>query len=107
MTSLVWCPANLSASSAGGVRLFCDCPDEARQLARDRGGDHGRQLSRPDKFAIPPTQPFLRLPRGVADRFGQTFLSQQLLAADSGWEPVAPGGLDQHPPRRAVPSLGD
>jgi hypothetical protein len=47
-------------------------------------------------------QSFLRLPRGVADRFGQTFLPQQLLATDPCREPIAPGGLDKHPPCRAA-----
>jgi hypothetical protein len=64
------------------LHLFGDCPDEASQLAGDGGGNDGQWLACPRQLAIPPAQPFLRLPRGVADRFGQTFLPQQLLATD-------------------------
>ena len=59
------------------------------------------------KGDISPTQSFLRLPRRVANRAGQTLLSQQKLSADPGREPVAPRGLDQHATCRAVPGLGD
>ena len=55
VTSLVWCAAKLSSSSADRMRPHCDCPYEANQLPRDRGGDHRRQLSRPRKLAISPT----------------------------------------------------
>src|SRR5947209_917766 len=107
MTSLACCSAATSASGADGLCLFGDRPDEACQFARDRSDDHGRRLACPRELAISPTQPFLRLPCRVADRLGQTLLSQQLLAADPRREPIAPGGLDQHPPRRTVAGLGD
>jgi hypothetical protein len=58
----------------GRLHLFGDCPDEASQLAGDRGGSDGRWLACPRQLATPPARPFLRLPRGVADRFGKTFL---------------------------------
>src|SRR4051812_26982547 len=75
---LASCSASISASS--GLRLSGDCPDEACQLACDRGGDDSRWLTCPCKLAVPPTKSFLRLPRGIADRLGQTFLPQQMLA---------------------------
>src|SRR5271157_2613156 len=54
-----------------------------------------------------PTQPFLGLPRGVADRLCQTLLAQQLLPADARREPITPGRLDQHSPGRAIPGFRD
>ena len=63
--------------------------------------------SRAGEFAISPTQAFLRLPCGVADRLGQTLLAQQLLSADACREPITPGSLDQHSPRRAIPGFRD
>ncbi len=80
---------------------------EARQFACDCGRNHGGRISRPGELAIAPTQPFLRPPRDVPDRLGQAFLSQQLLSADARREPIAPGGLDQHSPRRAIPGFRD
>jgi hypothetical protein len=104
---LGWCAASINASCAGGLRLSGDCPAKACQLARDRGGDYGRWLPCPRQLAIPPAKSFLCLPRGIADRLGQTFLPQQLLAADPRREPIAPGGLDEHPSSRIVASLRD
>src|SRR5215471_5104620 len=101
------CSASISVSGMARLRLFGDCPDEACQLAGDRGGNDGRWFAHSCELAIPPAQPFLRLPRGITDRFGQTFLPQQLLAADPRREPIAPGGLDEHPPRCTVASLCD
>src|SRR5215472_12673860 len=104
LTSFNRCATNINASASG---LLGDCPDKACQLARDRGGDHGRWLTCPCKLAIPPAKSFLRLPRDIADRLGQTFRSQQLLAADLRREPIAPGSLNEHPPRCTVASLCD
>ena len=87
--------------------MFGDRPDEPRQLAGDCGRNDGRGFSRPGELAIAPTQSFLRLPCGVADRLGQTLLAQQLLSADARREPITPGRLDQHSPRRAIPSFRD
>ena len=101
------CSASINASGADGLRLSGDCPDKACQFARNRGGDHGRWLSCPRQLAIPPAQSFLCLPRGIADRFGQTVLPQQLLAANPRREPIAPGSLDEHSSCRTVASLGD
>src|SRR5215469_7928727 len=99
LTSFNRCATNINASASG---LLGDCPDKACQLARDRGGDHGRWLTCPCKLAIPPAKSFLRLPRGIADRLGQTFLSQQLLAADPRREPIAPGSRARTAGRRAT-----
>src|ERR1700688_2462932 len=97
----------LRPSGSRGVYLFGDCPDEACQLAGDRGSDHRRQLPGSCERAIASAQPFLSLPRDITDRLSQTFLSQQLLAADPCGKAVAPCGLDEHPPCRAVTGLGD
>ena len=101
------CSVNLGASSAEGMGLVGDCPDEANQFPRDRGGDHGRQFPGPGQLAIPPTYPFLGLPCRIADRLRQALLPQNLFTADTRGEPITPGGLDQHSPRRTVPCLGD
>src|ERR1700752_5060822 len=96
-----------SRSRSRGLYLFRNCPDEAHQLARDRGRDHRRQLSGAGERAVAPAQPLLRLPCDVTDRFGPTLLAQQLFAADPCRKAIAPCRLDQHPSRRAVTGLGD
>src|SRR5277367_5519533 len=106
-TSLPESDVDLSASSGGDLHEFGDRPHKPRQLAGDRGRDDGRRLSRPGEFTISPTQSFLRLPCGVADRLGQALLPQQLLPADARREPITPGSLDQHSARRAVSSFRD
>ena len=73
---------SLRCSGSRGLYLFGDCPDEARQLARDRSSDHRRQLSDPCELAIPSAQPLLSFPCDVADRLDLPFLPQQLLSAD-------------------------
>src|SRR4029077_19420205 len=91
-------------------RRLCLCgdrPDETRQLTRDCGSDHRRQLSRPGELAIPSAQPFLSLPCDVADGLGQALLAQQLLAADPCGKSVAPGRFDQHASRCSVAGLGN
>src|SRR5208282_2932129 len=98
---------DLSASNAGDLYVFGDRPNKARQLSSDRSRDHSGRFSRPGELAIAPTQPFLRLPRGVADRLCQTLLAQQLLPADARREPIAPGRLDQHSSGRAIPGFRD
>ena len=87
--------------------MFGDRPDQTRQLAGDCGRNDGRGFSRPGELAIAPTQSFLHLPCGVADRLGQTLLPQQLLSADARREPITPGRLDQHAPRDAIPGFRD
>ena len=89
------------------LHLIGDRPNKPRQFPRDRGGYHRGQLSGPGKLAVPAAQSFLRFPCNVADRLGELFLPDQLCAADPGREPVTPGGLDQHPPRRLIASLCD
>jgi hypothetical protein len=64
-------------------------------------------ISRPGQLAVAPTQPFLRLPRGVEDRHCQTLLAQQLVSADACREPITSGRLDQHSLRRAIPGFRD
>src|SRR6266567_7826484 len=106
LPDLMFLPKRI-ASSTGVLRLPGDRPNKARQFARDRGRHHRWRLACLGELAIPPAQPLLGLPRRVTDRLGERFLAQQLVTADPGREPIAPGGLDQHPPRRTVTRLGD
>src|SRR5258707_2145945 len=75
--------------------LPSDGPDEARQLAGDRGGDDIGRLAGPGEPAIARAQPDLSLPGDVADGPRLALLPQQQLAAEPGREAVAPGRLDQ------------
>src|SRR5271155_1611568 len=90
-----------------GSRLFGDRPNEARKLARNRGGDHGLQFSRMGELAISTAESLLGLPGYVSDWLAQLFLAQKEIATDTCWKPVAPCRLDQHAPRRAIARLGD
>src|SRR5712691_11172172 len=72
-----------------------DGPDEARQLAGDRGGDDIGRLAGPGEPAIARAQPDLSLPGDVADRPRLVLLPQQQLAAEPIREAVAPGSLNQ------------
>src|ERR1700730_7140330 len=87
--------------------LPSDGPDEARQLAGDRGGDNIGRLGGPGEPAIARAQPDLPLPGDVADGPRLVLLPQQQLAAEPSREAVAPGSLDQQPASRAVAGLGD
>src|ERR1700724_2502103 len=82
--------------------LPSDGPDEARQLAGDRGGDNIGRLGGPGEPAIARAQPDLPLPGDVADGPRLGLLPQQQLAAEPSREAVAPGSLDQQPASRAV-----
>src|SRR5216683_6075088 len=84
-----------------------DGPDEARQLAGDRGGDDIGRFAGAGEPAIARAQPDLPLPGDVADRPRLVLLPQQQLAAEPGREPVAPGRLDQQPASCSVAGLGD
>jgi hypothetical protein len=63
-------------------------PDEARQLAGDRGGDDIGRLATAGEFAIARAQPQLRFPGDLADRPRLLLLPEPQLAADPGWEAV-------------------
>src|SRR6516164_2601467 len=84
-----------------------DGPDEARQLASDRGSDDIGRLAAASELAIARAQPQLRLPGDLADRPGLRLLPKPQLAADPGRETVTPSGLDQQPANRAVAGLGE
>src|SRR6202043_1932883 len=60
----------------------CDSPDQACQLAGDRGGDDIGRFASPAELAIARAQPHLSLPCDVADRLGLVLLPPQQLAAD-------------------------
>src|SRR5580693_5370882 len=79
-----------------------DSPDEARQLAGDRGGDDIGRFAGAGEPAIARAQSDLPLPGDVADRPRLVLLPQQQLAAEPGREAVAPSRLDQEPASRAV-----
>src|ERR1700680_1868131 len=67
-------------SACGHRHLASDGPDEARQLAGDRGGDDIGGLAGPGELAIARTQSHLPFPGRVADRPGLLLLPQQQLA---------------------------
>src|SRR6202171_3428478 len=78
-------------------RLPSDRPDEARQLAGNRGGNDIDRLAGPREPAIARAQPHLPLPGDVADGPRLGLLPQQQLSAEPSREAVAPGSLDQQP----------
>src|SRR6516162_9387385 len=82
-------------------------PDEAGQLAGDRGGDDIGRLATSGESAIARAQPQLRLPGDLADWLGLFLLPEQQLATDPCREAVTPGRLDQQPAGRAVAGLGE
>jgi hypothetical protein len=59
-----------------------DGPDEADQLAGDRGSDDIGRFAAAGELAIARAQPQLRFPGDLADRLGLLLLPQQQLAAD-------------------------
>src|SRR5580704_14405552 len=87
--------------------LASDGPDEACQLAGDRGGDDIGRLAGPGELAIARAQPHLPLPGDITDRLGLVLLPQQQLAADPGRKAVAPRRLDQQPAGRSIAGPGD
>jgi hypothetical protein len=102
-------------AAVGTTYLTSDCRHEAHKLARDRGADHGLQLSRPGKPAIAPAQPLLRLPCDVADRFGASCCSNcsRLMRAGKRYDQAASISIRRAvvlpalviPPCRRVPPL--
>src|SRR3982074_2981401 len=95
-----------------GLRSACrrhhlpgDGPNEARQLAGDRGGDDIGRLAGPGQPAIPRAQPHLPLPGDVADRLRLVLLAQQQLAAEPSGKTVAPRRLDQQPTGCSIAGL--
>src|SRR4029077_17338865 len=84
-----------------------DGPDEAGQLAGDRGGDDVGRLTGARELAIACAQPQLRPPGDLADWLGLLLRPQQQLAADPCRETVTPGRLDQQPTSGAVAGLGE
>src|ERR1700730_7933394 len=85
--------------------LPSDGPDEARQLAGDRGGDDIGRLGGPGEPAIARAQPDLPLPGDVADP--PPLLPHQELAAEPGRDAGAPSRLDQQPASCSIAGLGD
>src|ERR1700758_635640 len=82
-------------------------PDEAGQLAGDRGGDDIGRLATAGESAIARAQPELRFPGDLADRPRLLLLPEPQLAADPGREAVTPGRLDQQPTSGLVAGLGE
>src|SRR6266481_9370044 len=84
-----------------------DGPDEAGQLAGDRGRDDVGRFAAAGKPAIARTQPQLRFPGDLADRLGLLLLPEQQFAADPGREAVGPGRFDQQPTGGTISGLGE
>src|SRR6202049_1486853 len=81
-----------------------DGPNEAGQLACDRGGDDIGRLAGPGEPSIARAQPNLPLPGDVADRLRLVLLPQQQLAAEPSGKTVAP--LERGPPCANGMSIG-
>src|SRR5260370_22483152 len=82
-----------------------DGPNEARQLAGDRGGDDIGRLAGPGQPAIARAQPHLPLPGDIADRLRLVLLAQHQLAAEPSGKQVAPSRPDRHAAARALARL--
>src|SRR5262249_29905194 len=67
--------------SARNRQASGDGPDEARQLAGDRGRDDIGRLAAAGKFAIARAQPQLRFPGDLADQPGLRLLPEPQLTA--------------------------
>jgi hypothetical protein len=112
------CCLVLISGPSGRLNFVDDRPNETRQLARNRRGDHGRQFSGPGELAIPVTKSFLSFPGDITDRLRQAHLSEKLLAADPGRKPIlqaasinirlaTPFPALVMPPCRRVPRFSD
>lgn len=60
----------LSGRCTGRGDFAIDGPDEARELACDRGNDHGCKLALPAQCSVARAEPALCLPGDLADRSG-------------------------------------
>ncbi len=71
-----------------------DRPDEADQVAGERGGDDVGRLARAGELVVR-AQPELCRPGNFGDRLGLLLLPEQQLTADPGGKAVAPGRLNE------------
>src|SRR5262252_10156157 len=101
-------PTFLSLSRAGGgtlrdVRARFPSrhgrPQEAHQLAGNRGHGDRRSFAVADEMAVAPMQPLLRPPRLPDDLIGLRLAPARQRAADRGAMAIVPGGLDEDPAR--------
>src|SRR5256885_3734905 len=99
-------PALLGLST-GRVCRASNGPDEAGELARDRGDRDGLGLASPDQCAVPPVEAVLRLPGDLANltRRGRHLLL--LVLAHPRRVLIAPGALPQHASRPPPSRPGD
>ena len=97
------------ARSAGRRRLdpTGDVPDEAGELAGDRGRHLGQRLAGGAHPAEALAEPDLGLPADGADLRRQALAAIQEAALLPGLVPVAPSGLDQDRARLGVAGPGD
>src|SRR6266511_6348163 len=77
-----------------GVEGAADGPDEAEQLARDRGDDLRLELAPRGEPAVAVTEAELRLPGDGADRVGQADLAAAERAGTTGAMAIGPGRLE-------------
>src|ERR1700693_2630913 len=89
------------------LELLADCPDKARELARDRHHDLVAVDAARAEPTKPRAQPQLRLPGDGDCRLGQSAWSAHDDRAYRWAVSIAPGRLHQRAPRRVVASLGD
>src|SRR5882672_6577234 len=87
------------------VRRARDRPDEASELARDRGDGDGLELASPDQRPVAPVKAALRLPGDLANlsRRGRDLLL--LVLAHPRRMLIAPGALHQHASRPPIAGL--
>jgi hypothetical protein len=88
-----------SARGSGDVRARFPSrhgrPQEAHQLAGDRGDGDRRSFAVADEMAVTPMQPLLRPPRLPDDLLGLGLAPARQRAADHGAMSIVPGGLDE------------
>jgi hypothetical protein len=84
-----------------------DLPDEAAQLAGDRGVHLVALLAHRRQVAESGAQPQLRLPGNVADFLGQVLLALEEMATDRGWIVVRPRRFTEHAAHVHIAALGD
>src|SRR6202040_165120 len=100
-------PALLARRGTGDGDLTADCPDEAGELARDRGHGDGLELASPDQRPVAPVEAVLRLPGDLANRTRRGRDLRLLVLAHPRRVLIAPRALHQHASRPPVASLGD
>src|ERR1700730_1251199 len=96
-----------ATNHSGAGDFAIDRPDEACELARDGGDDHGLELSLAGQRPIARVKSMLGLPSDLASRARGGLHPGLLLLSDPRRMSVGPRALDEGASRSPVPGLGD